>query len=340
WQILESCDKWEQDHFNYFLFNMSNISTKNRDGKYYIGEEIVDKKQGNLLGKSKVEYAEGKIDIRSERFKQSYKGDRVLDTQFFTELMRVRGGSYDYSLSMGDKILRCHVYSVYGSGGKEEAAGLAIRVVPKRIPKIHELNLPKKMEDIKSSKGGLFLVSGRTGDGKSTTVASIVNKFNRDNDLRRVITVIEDPIEFVHKSQNARIIQRRVGDNVPSYERATNDSLRESSDVVVLGELRSGEEMSNALRLAEVGKFVIATIHANSVPHTVDRFVGEFLNEQEQYRTRLLENLFGILHQNLIVYEGEQYPMSSLLYIDDEEYRKELRKGKFTRETITSLMNN
>src|SRR5699024_11714640 len=110
--------------------------------------------------------------------------------------------------------------------------------------------------------------------------------------LRRVITVIEDPIEFVHKSQNARIIQRRVGDNVPSYERATNDSLRESSDVVVLGELRSGEEMSNALRLAEVGKFVIATIHANSVPHTVDRLVGEFLNEQEHYRTRLLENLF------------------------------------------------
>src|SRR5699024_1654474 len=160
------------------------------------------------------------------------------------------------------------------------------------------------------------------------------------NDLRRVITVIEDPIEFVHKSQNARIIQRRVGDNVPSYERATNDSLRESSDVVVLGELRSGEEMSNAVRLAEVRKFVIATIHANSVPHTVDRFVGEFLNEQEQYRTRLLENLFGILHQNLIVYEGEQYPMSSLLYIDNEEYRKELRKGKFTRETITSLMNN
>lgn len=335
WKILEECPKWEQKHFNYFLFNMSMISTQSRTGKYHIGEEIVRKDKGDIVGKSKVDYEKEKVDIRSNQI-----GKRILDKQFFTSLMRDRGGSYDYSLNMGDKILRCHVYSVYGSGDREEVAGLAIRVVPKKIPKTRELNLPDKLEEITNSKGGLFLVSGRTGDGKSTTVASIVNKFNRDQNERRVITVVEDPIEFVHKSQNARIIQRRVGENVPSYERATNDSLRESSDIVVLGELRSGEEMSNALRLAEVGKLVIATIHANSVPHTVDRFVGEFLNEQEQYRTRLLENLLGILHQNLIVYEEEQFPLSSLLFINDEDSRRELRKGKITREVIIDTMKD
>lgn len=338
WQVLEQCSVWEQEHFNYFLFNMANMSTKDRDGVYHIGKEYVTR-TGGRRGTSKIDYLENKVDIRSRKFIEEYNGDNLLDTKFFHDLMQERGGSYDFSLSYGNYILRCHIYSVFGSGDREVIAGLAIRAVPKRIPKLKELNLPDKLEDITEGKGGLFLVSGRTGDGKSTTVASLVNKYNKYQSKRHVITIIEDPIEFVHKSQNARIIQRRVGENVPSYARATNDSLRESSDVVVLGELRTKEEISNALRLAEVGKLVIATIHANSVAHTIDRFVGEFANETEHYRSRMLENLLGILHQNLIVYNGEQFPVSSMLFIGDDETRKTLREGNFSREVIAKLLD-
>lgn len=337
WQVLEECKRWELNHFNYFLFNMAQLSTKNRNGRYHIGEETVKNKKGQLVGTPKIEYTEDKVNIRSKRSINRY-GNRFLDTLFFMELMKERGGSYDFSLSMGEHILRCHVFSGYGTGERQESVGLTIRVIPKRIPKTHELNLPNKLEEITNKDGGLFLVSGRTGDGKSTTVASIINKFNHDQRKRRVITVIEDPIEFVHKSQNAKIIQRRIGDNVPSYERATDDSLRESSDIVVLGELRNKEEISNALRLAEVGKLVIATIHANSVADTVDRFIGEFSNEQEQYRRRMLENLLGILHQNLIVYRGEQFPLSSMIMLEDEEARRELRNGRFTRDYLSGLI--
>lgn len=337
WQILEQCRHWNLDHFNYFLFNMSQISTKDRDGRYFIGEEVLKSKEGKLLGKPVIEYVEDRINIRSKRVLSKY-GNRFLDRNFFSDLMRERGSSYDFSLSKGEHILRCHVYSVYGVGERQEAVGLAIRVVPKEIPKLHELNLTKKLEEIIDRDSGLFLVSGLTGVGKTTTIASLVNLINHDQRKRKIVTIIDDPIEFIHKSQNARIVQRRLGDNVPSYERATEDSLRESSDIVVLGEIKTKDEIANSLRLAETGKLVIASIHAQSLPDTAERFVGAFPDEMDQYRRRLLENLVGISHQNLIVYGDEQFPLSSLLLLEGEESRKVLRDGEFTRDTIAGLL--
>lgn len=334
WMVLEQTEEWDIDCFNYFLFNMSKLSTTKRNGIYKLGSEQIVRNEGKET--SNLKYTGEPVNIRSREYNARY-GSRVLDTEFFRDLMDQEGGSYDYSLNMGDNILRCHVYSAYG-GIRGEKVGISIRVVPQRIPRLHELNLPNKLEDITNHSSGLFLVSGRTGDGKSTTVASIVNKFNRDQYGRRVITIIEDPVEFIHKSVNAKIIQRRLGGNVPSYARATSDALRESTDIVVLGELRGKDEIINALRLAETGKLVIATIHANSVADTVDRFVGEFENEKEHYRSRLMENLLGILHQNLMIYEGEQFPLSSLLMLEDDDSRATLRGDNFSRASITKLL--
>lgn len=337
WMTLEQCNPWELDHFNYFLFNQSRLSTKERNGKYYVGEEYIFEESGQLGKFSQFKYKNEPIDIRSPKYAKRIP---ILDTQFFHHLMQEQGNSYDYSLTLNDNILRCHVYSAYGVGTRQERVAFSIRIVPQEIPKLDTLNLPKRIEDITKHSKGLFLVSGGIGDGKSTTVASIINRFNQSQDKRRVITVVEDPIEYIHNPVNAKIIQRRLGDNVQSYERATTDSLRESSDIVVLGELQSAEEMSNALRLAEVGKLVIATIHANSVAHTVERFVWEFKGDQSQYRNRLLENLLGILHQNLVAYEGEQFPLSSMLLLENEEARKPLREKKFSREAISSIIND
>lgn len=336
WMVLEQCKEWDLSCFNYFLFNMSKLSTKTRNGVYRLGSERIVRNEGKET--TNLKYTGEPVDIRAKNNMGRY-GSRVLDKKFFNELMGEEGGSYDYSLNMGDNILRCHVFSAYG-GSRGEKVGLSIRVVPQRIPRLNELNLPKKLEDITNYNSGLFLVSGRTGDGKSTTVASIINKFNRDQYGRRVITIIEDPIEFIHKSVNAKIIQRRLVGNVPSYARATSDALRESTDIVVLGELRGRDEIINALRLAEVGKLVIATIHANSVADTVDRFVGEFASEKEHYRDRLMENLLGILHQNLVVYGGEQFPLSSLLMLEDEDARSVLREKNYTRQAIQGEVNS
>lgn len=250
----------------------------------------------------------------------------------FERIVEKMDGSHDFNISFGRNHLRCHMYSAFPKGTEASVmrkmqAVINIRVVPQEIPNMGTLNLPD-ISSIFSKKGGLMLVSGRTNDGKSTTVAAIVNEFNRMTDKHRIILTLEDPVEFVHKNHNSWVIQRRVGENVPTYAKGTEDALREEADIVFIGELRRAEEMHNALRLAEVGKIVVSTIHANSVADTIERYVNEFSgDDQEKTRTRLTENLIGILHQNLISVAGEQYPLSSMLLIDNERVRNELRKS-------------
>ncbi|MCL9628490.1 type IV pilus twitching motility protein PilT [Bacillus subtilis] len=289
---------WDLDDFNYFLRNVSQQYTKSRD----------------------------RLD------------DTVLDTKFYSALMRDNEKKYDYSFMFGKKTFRCHVFSASAANDRREKAAIVIRVIPHNIPKILDLNLPKVVEKIPKFQSGLVLVSGRTNDGKSTTVASIVNAINLDMERRKVIVTVEDPIEFHYKQANAKILQRRVGDNVPSFARATEDILREGVDVAVIGELRGEEEMYNALKLAEMGKLVISTIHADSVAATVDRFVGEFSADiQSNIRSRLVENLLAIVHQNLDIYKGEQYPIASALLISDKEIRDKLRAAP-TRDGINKLL--
>lgn len=251
--------------------------------------------------------------------------------------------SYDFNSVHGNSNLRCHMYTAHPKGDLRDRRSsqliMNIRVIPQEIPAIEDLNLPD-ISPIFKREHGILLVSGRAGDGKSTTMAAIVNEFNHMTDKSRIILTVEDPIEFVHANRNAFIIQKRVGDNVSSYARATEDALREDADIVVLGELRGEAEMRNAIRLAEVGKLVIATIHSNSVPDTIERYIGEFSGEdKEQIRSRLLSNLCGVIHQNLIVKDGEQYPFVSMCLVDNEETAKRLREIN-SREGLEKLIRN
>lgn len=258
----------------------------------------------------------------------------VSETKYLEELKK-SNGTLDLHADLGDTNLRCHLYRAFPKNHGENDirnfnAVINIRVVPKEMPVLENLNLPE-ISEIFQRESGLVLISGRSNDGKSTTVASIVNQFNYMTDKNRIILTIEEPVEFVHVNQNAWIIQRRVGEGGDSisYAQATEDAMREDTDIVVIQELRKADEMHNALRLAEIGKLVISTIHANSVGGTVDRFVNEFpSNEQEQVRIRLLDNIVAIIHQNLLTYDGKQYPLVSMVIVSDAQTKSELRSYK------------
>ena len=204
-----------------------------------------------------------------------------------------------------------------------------------------DLHLPVLFKKITELRRGLVLVAGHTASGKSTTVATLINIINTSSSERLTILTIEDPVEYVHKSSGAKIIQKSVGINTPSFEQATEDALRENVDIVMIGELRGPEEMNNALRLAETGKMVIATVHANSVADTVERIINEFPGDvQDNYRARLAENLVGILHQNLEIYNGNQYPVAHGFLVMNPNDQSELRLNLKNRSTLVGLMKN
>lgn len=274
------------------------------------------------------------------------KGKRVsslqLNTTAFEELMDENEQSVDFSVNLKGKTLRIHAVSVYNpqAAERKEKYCFTIRIVMTKIPSWKDLHLPAVFARFETLKSGLVLISGHTGSGKSTTVATLVNNINRNPNHRNTILTIEEPVEFVHKAEHSTVIQRCVGINVPSYDRATKDAMRENVDVVVIGELREEEEMDNAIRLAEIGKLVIATVHSNSPADTIDRIVNTFSGDvQENVRSRLSENVVGILHQNLEVINNEQIPVASGFIIENPRNKSKLRSN-FTRSGIANMIKS
>lgn len=177
--------------------------------------------------------------------------------------------------------------------------GGVFRAIPSRIPTLDDLNLPPVITKIASIPKGLVIVTGPTGSGKSTTLAAIINHINRTQ--RRHIITIEDPIEFVHKSDKSMIQQREIGAHAISFDRALRASLRESPDIVMLGEMRDLETIAEAVRAAETGHLVLGTLHTNSAAKTVDRLVDVFPGEeQEQIRSMLSGSLKAVVAQQLL----------------------------------------
>lgn len=256
------------------------------------------------------------------------------------KMLKALSGTYDFNLTFLENNFRCHLYSATPKGivdGEFDDLQIVmnIRVVPKKMPELNELNLPSQINEIFKEQSGLVLVSGSAGDGKSTTVASIINQYNNSNTKFRTIVTIEEPIEFLHQNNQAYIIQRSlvsntditkaekdklgIHGNVSSYEKATEDALREDCDIVVIGELRNESAMHNALRLVEAGKLVIASIHGKSVSDTIEKFLSEFkLSDYEKIKTRLANNLLAVVHQNLVLKDEKQYPLASVLVVRND----------------------
>jgi twitching motility protein PilT len=204
----------------------------------------------------------------------------------------------DFSYSLKD-ISRFRV-NIFKDKGTVAAA---FRLIPIKIPTLKELGLPGVLENITRRPRGLVLVTGPTGSGKSTSLAAMVHQINTERSAH--IITIEDPIEYLHQHRMSVINQREVGQDTKEFANALRAALREDPDVILVGEMRDLETMSNAIRAAETGHLVFATLHTNSAASTVDRVVDSFpAAQQEQIRLMLSNSLEAVLCQQLLPRAG------------------------------------
>ena len=172
------------------------------------------------------------------------------------------------------------------------------RIIPQEMPTMEQLGLPDNIKKLVDVHKGLILVTGPTGSGKSTTLASIINDINMKR--RTHIITIEDPIEFVHKHKKSLIHQREVHNHSKSFAAALKSAFREGPDIILVGEMRDLETVSLAMTAAETGHLVFGTLHTNSASKTIDRLIDVFpSDEQAQIRTMLAESLRGVVAQSL-----------------------------------------
>ena len=191
---------------------------------------------------------------------------------------------------------------------------LVIRNIPYGIPTIEELNLPEEIKHITNYNNGIILVTGPTGSGKSTTLASLINNININTDKH--IVTIEDPIEYVFNSKKSIISQRQVGIDTASFSDGIKYALRQDPDVIFIGEIRDRDTMAAALKAAETGHLVFTTLHTNDAVQTINRIVNMF-EESNRYliRKQLAETLRATIAQNLVYSASTQkrYPACEIL---------------------------
>ncbi len=186
--------------------------------------------------------------------------------------------------------------SIYKQRG---AISMAIRIVPFEIPSLETLRVPPIIKEVALSSKGLVLVTGVTGSGKSTTLASMIDFIN--NNKKCHIISIEDPIEYIHDDKKALINQREIGIDTKSFASAFRAALRQDPDIILVGELRDSETMEIALRAADTGHLVLSTVHATDTRETIARFIDVFPPEQHrQVRIQLAANLNAVISQRLI----------------------------------------
>jgi twitching motility protein PilT len=216
--------------------------------------------------------------ILTENQKKRFETDDELDFSFGVQnLSRFRG-------------------NVYKQRG---CVAMAIRQIPYEIVSIEKLGLPPVINKLADRPRGLVLVTGPTGSGKSTTLAAMVDKVNRER--KSHIITIEDPIEFIHRHQNCTINQREVGADTQTFANALKYALRQDPDVILVGEMRDLETMSAALTIAETGHLVFATLHTNSAAESINRIIDAFpAHQQAQIRAQLAFVLEGVVTQTLI----------------------------------------
>lgn len=222
-----------------------------------------------------------------------------------------RDQELDVSYSLEEKArFRANVY--YQRGG----LAIAMRHLPARISTIEELNLPAALHIFTKAKQGFVLVTGPTGEGKSTTLASMIDEINHTRNEH--IIAIEDPIEYVFIPDNSIIDQREVGKDTKSFYKALRSTFREDADVIMIGEMRDPETMAAAVTAAETGHLVFSTLHTNDAAQTVDRIIDSFpSSQQNQIRIQLASSLLGIISQRLISrVEGGLIPAVEILIAD------------------------
>ncbi|MES2668739.1 MAG: PilT/PilU family type 4a pilus ATPase [Patescibacteria group bacterium] len=218
------------------------------------------------------------------------------------------------------------------------AVAIAMRLIPHEIRSFESLNLPPILEVFSQRSQGFFLVVGPVGQGKSTTLATIIDRINETR-AEHIVT-IEDPVEYIFEQKKSLIHQREVHIDTPDFHSALNAAFREDVNVIMVGEMRNQETISSAVTAAETGHLVLSTLHTNNAAQTIDRIIDMFPpNQQDQVRVQLAGSLAGIFSQRLIPrISGGQLPAYELL-INNSAVSNLIREGR-THEISTVIQTS
>ncbi len=254
---------------------------------------------------------------------------RIMNTEQQKSLEIKRQIDMSYSIP-GLARFRVNIYF------QREALGAAFRLIPTELKTLEELGLPSRLHEVAAKPRGLVLVTGPTGSGKSTTLATLVDEINRTRSEH--ILTIEDPIEFLHWHKRSMVNQREIGPDATSFAEALRAALRQDPDVILLGEMRDLETIATALTAAETGHLVFATLHTQSAPQTIDRIIDVFpAEQQEQVRIQIAGALQGVVTQTLMpTADGRGRIAACEILIPDDAVRNLIRQGKV--EQIYSVM--
>lgn len=215
----------------------------------------------------------------------------ILSDLVWKKLQDVREVDLSYGIA-GISRFRVNIYYQRGS------IAMAFRVIARDIPTIDQLKIPLKLKELVEKPYGLLLVTGPTGSGKSTSLASMINYMNQE--MNRHIITLEDPIEYLHSHNKSIIDQREIGFDTMSFKEGLRASLRQDPDVILVGELRDIDTISTAITAAETGHLVLGTLHTQDTTGTIDRIIDVFPAEQkDQIRTILASVLIGVMSQRL-----------------------------------------
>lgn len=240
--------------------------------------------------------------------------------------LQERGGT-DFGFAFGDKArFRVAVFKQRGH------IGMVLRRIPNEFLTFEQLGLPPVISELITRPRGLFLVTGPTGSGKTTSLASMINYMNDTMD-HHIIT-LEDPIEYYHDHKKSTINQREIGVDVPSFSEALRRALRMDPDVILVGEMRDLATIESAITAAETGHVVFGTLHTSSAQSTVDRIIDVFpTNQQEQIRTQLANSIIGILSQALLPRKPKGLVAAYEMLVVTPAIANLIREGKTFRIT-------
>ncbi len=252
---------------------------------------------------------------------------RSIASEAHMQSIREKGGC-DFGFAFGDQA-RFRVSAFKQKG----CFGIVLRQIPNKLMDLEKLGLPPSIKDLLYRPRGLILVTGPTGSGKSTTLASMLNVINEERDCH--IITIEDPIEFYHKHKKSLVIQREIGTDVPSFAEALKRALRQDPDVILVGEMRDLETMEAAVSAAETGHLVFATLHTTGAARTVDRIVDAFPTDQQaQIRTQMASSLVAVVSQVLIPRSDKPGRVAAFeIMISTPSIQSLIREGKTYRIT-------
>jgi twitching motility protein PilT len=245
----------------------------------------------------------------------------IMPRQAAARLEEKDGADFAYTIS-GVSRFRVNVFRhIGGLGG-------VFRAIPSKALTLDQLNMPESVRSLCRTQNGLILVTGKTGSGKSTTLAAMLDDINAR--VKGHILTIEDPIEFVHPRKNCLVSQREVGLHSPGFADALHSALREDPDVVLVGELRDLETMGIAVTAAEMGILVMGTLHTNGAAATVDRIVNAFPSDKQAHvRTMLSTSLRGVISQQLVPRADKRGRVAALeILINTPAVSNLIRQGK------------